>query len=1291
MKALSITSHHGHTPSFIWRCLVIFLVAMLVVVNLPAVTLSQTSATATVSGTVTDPRGAVVAGASVEMLDIATNQARKATTNEGGQYNFTAVLPATYKLTVSMTGFRQAVIPSLKVDVTKSHQVNITLEVGQVAEVVEVTASAGVELQTLDATVGSVFKSKELLRLPSINRSAAAILSVQPMVQPTRGQGVLGGGQVAGARSDQSTFNLDGADATDLVAGTSNYTAGAIDFVGPTPMIPVPAESIEEYRVGTTNPNATFGRSAGGQVSLVTKRGTNTLHGSAYWYHQNDKLNANRWEFNRTGIKEPELKDNRFGFSAGGPIIKDRTFIFGHYEGRRFPRSESINRLVPSTTLKQGILRFRDAAGNVLSFNVKDFDPRGVGLSPVIRDLWNKLPDGNDITLGDGLNYVGFRAAAAAPLNMDFAVARLDHIFNDKWRFYGTYRYSSQSVLDTAQLDIAGLVSGNTRGQAVPVAATPVEPRYVSARLTGQLTPTLVNEFVFGYARNWWAYKRVAPFPQVSGTAGALMIALGNLDQGVDVDTQRARSRTWRDHVWQWGDNMTWTKGGHILQFGGTWRRMPVFHQRDDKVVGSLSSLVYELNARTSTSVPTTSRPPTCGGNVTTNCIRSGDVGIWNDLFTGSLGVVDKAGVLLARDGKLNPLPLGTPLEINGLFHAVEFYGNDTWRVRPSLTLSLGLTYSVQTPPTDRDGKQTLITDAGSGSLIRAREYFDRRRAAALQGQVYNPTLAYLPINDSKNKYIYDIDWNNLGPRLAVAWNPSFSSGFLGKMFGEGKTVWRGGYSLTFDRTNGVGIIMIPILGVGFAQTITCLGPRRDGACTPGSDPTNAFRVGVDGATVKLPPIGTAKSPVVPGTNEETLSFSIDPELTIGKSHSIDLTIQREIPGNMLVEVGYAGRLGRNLQQSVQLSSVPYFMKDPASGQTLAQAFDAVAQQLRAGVATTAVTVQPWFENQLRGSSFCGTAASCTAALAAAHSVQFQQGQLNTLFSRINSVRPAGPVINTQVLDLWVRVPAGISNYHAFFAAVRKRMSHGFTFDLNYTLSRSLDQYGLNQEFIGVNSTGFDLDVDYGPTLWDRTHVFNAHWLYELPFGQGRRWSSGSAADKVIGGWYLSGIYSANSGLPLTVTQHNQVFGGDPLNFAVAAGAIPISKPNFDNSVQRTAGTGGVGTNADPARRGSGLNLFSNPEQVFKNFRHVQISRDGRQGRGVLRGFPRWNVDLSIGKHTSITESVRTVFSFDMINAFNRVEFNDPGLSLLNPAAFGVLTSQFASPRAIQFGFRIEF
>jgi Predicted outer membrane protein len=293
---------------------------------------AQTSGTATIVGLVTDASGAAIAGASIELLDASSRQVRRQPANDVGQYTVTGLLPANYRVSASAPGFRQSVVPSLIVDVAKSYTLNFSLELGAVTDSIEVKAGAAVELQTLDSTVGSVIKGESLLRMPAINRSAMTFFALQPLVVPTRGTINLGSGQhltgqVAGARSDQSTFTVDGIDVSDLSSGTNFYAGAAIDFNGPTPMIPVPAESVEEFRLSTTNSNATYHVSAGGQINLITKRGGNDVHGSLYWYLQNNVLNANRWDYNRAAIRRPALHDNRFGGAAGGPVVRNKTLL----------------------------------------------------------------------------------------------------------------------------------------------------------------------------------------------------------------------------------------------------------------------------------------------------------------------------------------------------------------------------------------------------------------------------------------------------------------------------------------------------------------------------------------------------------------------------------------------------------------------------------------------------------------------------------------------------------------------------------------------------------------------------------------------------------------------------------------------------------------------------------------------------------------------------------------------------------------------------------------------------
>ncbi len=1219
---------------------------------------AQTSSTSTVVGRVEDRNGGAIDGARIAITDLDSNQVRRAVTNAAGQYVLPGLSPGRYTVTASAPGFQNARMEQLAVDVARAYQANFKLEIGAITETVEVKSGAEAELQTLDSTTGATIKGEQLLRLPSINRSAIALLMLQPMTIPVRGAGIHVSGQVGGARSDQSAFHLDGVDATDLTAGTGQYISSASDWSGPTPMIPIPAESIEEFRVGTSNANATFGRSSGGQVNLITRRGSNSWHGSGYWYLQNDKLNANRWDFNRTGVARPALRDNRYGVSIGGALRQNKTFLFANYEGRRLPQRVLVTRLVPSETLRQGVLRFVNSGGQVQSYDARAYDPRGIGLSPVMRQYLNLYPSGNDTTLGDSLNTTGFRGAAAANVQSDFGVVRLDHHWSDAWRLNASYRYAKQSALSTSQVDIAGIGAGNTRGIATPGGRTPVEPRFFSFQATGVLSPRLFTEVIAGYARNYWAYDRTTPTGQVPGTAGALNLADSFLNQPLDVSPGSARSRQWRDNTYQLRSNSTYLLGKHTIQFGGAARWMPSFHERNDKVVGSLAALIFDVNSRNGFSLGAANRPAN---------LRSADSAAWDDLLAGSLGVVSRAGVVATRDRDLNLLPPGTPIRVNTRWDAYDVYVNDVWRVTPRLTVTFGLNYLLQTVPTESDGLQTLVTDANTREVLTGENIVARRTAAALKGDVYNPVLAWIPVRTA-GAALYQGDHNNLAPRISAAYQ-------------WGKTVVRGGYSRVFDRVNGATNVFFPSISVGFSQTATCTGPRRDGTCAIGSDLNSAFRIGVDGSNIALPVPARLSVPFVlpPGFTEQ-LSMGIDPAFRPGQADAINFTVQRELPANFVVEAGFAGRYGRNLPQSTSMSSVPYFMKDAASGQTFGQAFDAIAGHLRSGGTAVNAPVQPWFENQLARAPIC--VPNCSVALASRNGTAFTQGLLNTLWNVMEGQRGTEPFVTNQLQELWMRTSNGYSNYHAGFLSVSRRLAKGAAFSLNHTLSRSLDIHGFNQEAESKMSNALTPRLDYAVSAFDRTHVFNSNGYYELPWKKGNRW---------ICGWYIGGIFTASSGVPLTSQQSAEGWGGAGVINAIASGLIPTGPLPATTVHSEVRGTNGIGISSDPARSGSGLNLFANPESVFNSFRPLLVGSDGRNGRHRLRGLSRWNVDLSLGKKTRLTESLGAVFTADFINATNRAEFADPALNYQSRGTFGVLTTQYGTPRQIQLGLRLEF
>ncbi len=338
-------------------------VTLVFVVMSTAVSLSaQTASTSTVTGTVSDSTGSVVPNAKVDLGDVDTKATTSVTTGSDGSYTFPSVRPGNYSITVSSKGFRQSVVSGVKVQVGKAATVNVTLELGAVTQTVEVTAGTGAELQTTDASVGDVLDSNMLANMPTLSRDATSLVLLQPMAIPGfngavagSGEGNTNGGTIAGARMDQNTFMLDGGDATSNMEGGGGYNTGF--QASPRAVVPTPVESLEEFRVQTNNAGVEFTRSAGAEVQMVTRRGSNDWHGAGYWYHQNDELNANDWFRSHrphtdlvTGkttpfTENPEWRDNRYGGRVGGPIWKNRTFFFLLEEERHFFTQSVFQRL----------------------------------------------------------------------------------------------------------------------------------------------------------------------------------------------------------------------------------------------------------------------------------------------------------------------------------------------------------------------------------------------------------------------------------------------------------------------------------------------------------------------------------------------------------------------------------------------------------------------------------------------------------------------------------------------------------------------------------------------------------------------------------------------------------------------------------------------------------------------------------------------------------------------------------------------------------------------------------
>lgn len=1295
---------------------------------------AQTDTSARLAGAVRDQSGAIIPGARVELSNPALALTMDRETDESGQYVFPAVAPGTYTVVVTKSGFRAATLSALRLEVAKSYAQDFVLDVGDVSQSVEVTGTTGAELQTTDATVGSVIDSKLMIELPSLTRGTTEFLYLQPGSIPGTGSvpgtGIAGGAgafgltgnTIAGARSDQSAFSLDGIDISDVFLGGSALP-GAFAF-SPT-IVPTSVETVEEFRVGVSTPNASFSRAGGGQVSLVSRSGTNAFHGAAFYYHQNDNLNANTWTNNRLGVEEPELKDNRFGVRVGGPILREKTFFFGSYEGRRFPNSTSVLRTVPTDTLRQGILRFRDASGNVVSYDLTSAavcgaggnlpcDPRGIGFSPAVQAIFAELPQGNDPAVGDGLNTIGFRGNASVPITNNLYTARIDHNLTSQWRLYGSFRYTESESSSARQVRIQG---GNIRA----LNDSPFDSKLVSATLQGSLSTNLTSQFRFGWIRSESGIDATDPAASAAelsipgtqiGSAGFVALDLGGISEPIDNAAALARVQFTDTDIYQYGADLTWVKDRHTVQFGGSLRYLPVKHVRNNSVNVSTSPVAFLTTGANLFALSPDNRPPACSGAVTMNCLQTNNVGSWDTLYSALLGIVDSTQFIATRDGDFAPSPPGTPWGVDTTQYSTDLYVQDVWQVHPTLTLTYGLSYVAQSTPKDKNNRFSLLIDNTTGEVIRAKRYFDQRSQSALQGQIFNPQLAYLPLNSAQTDDIFDADWNNFGPRASAAWKPSFDSGVLGTLLGKNKTVIRGGYSLIYDRNNTVQSVLFPQLSsLGFFTPLLNAAPLCDASGSPGAscntaNPGNvglaSFRAGVDGQ-IPLQTVPPGNIPFVP-SGVGGFVLGIDPALEIGENHTASLTVQRELRWNMMIEIGWIGRYARKLPQNYDLRAVPMFMAEPTSGQTMAEAIDALADELEAGVLPANVTPQPWFEAFAPLASFDVPAPNNTANVANNGSFLLQNNFNFFLVAGQIDFRRAfnglTPIANRQFLgELMLRQSNGRSNYNGVLVTLRRRVADGLTFDMNYTWSKSLDQLGDVQNDIVSNSSPWDPDIDYGPSFFDRTHVFNLFGLYELPFQS----TSRPAVNRLIDGWQFSWIFRAYSGLPLRVVRDFAVpFGGG--FFTPSAGDIPIGSPQNASLNRNVTGSNGVGINSDPANGGTGLNIFSNPEAVLANFRRIRVSEDGRTGRAnSFRGLGRWNLDLSVRKNTRVNEHVQVVFSADFFNIFNKVDFFDPifffynEVDRLDTAQFGVINHQFvpadraSGSRWIQFGLRVEF
>lgn len=1318
---------------------------------------SQATSSATVTGQVMDPQNAAIPGATVTLIDTGTNASQTTTTNEAGRYVFVNVHSGVYNITFNKEGFSVYRVGGQQVTVGSTMTINAKMEIGSTATTVEVTAMAGAELQTTNAAVGTTISGDALLHLPNMGRDVSTLAVLQP--------GVTMGGYTAGAYMDQNTFVLDGGNTSDDMAGNTigyltNFTGmgGTQTGAVPSGVIPTGVESIEEFKVTTFNQTADFNSSIGSQIQMVTRRGKNEFHGSGYGYYFATNVGAaNTWVNNHTpstalGLPYTPLPKNhrtRFGTSIGGPLapafLGGKWYFFFNYEGSRFPNVSTYERPTPTALMRAGVIQVPDSSGKYQAYNLNPYavtvggvtyqpaicqngalcDPRGIGINPIVKQIWDKyMPLPNDPIYAsngaDGYNVQGFLSTIRAPLKQNSLVGRIDHDFNMKWRFFTTYRFMRLTNLTTNQVDIGGALPGNTLGQPAAVAPRSQVPGFFVAGLTTVLTPNTTNEFRFNYTRNFWQWGSANAPPQLPGLGGAVEISSGYSQSQAEsstcaytlipynISTQCTRQRFWDGQDKLFRDDVTTIKGNHVLQFGGLYQRNYDYHMRTDNGQGINNQIVYQIGSYGINFTNTPYMPAGLSSNT--------QVSSWQNLYSEVLGLVNQPQVAYTRAGSNLALEkVGSVAYDQSIIPTYNVYFSDTWHMKPSFTLTYGLSWTLELPPYELNAKQVALVDQAD-SLVVTEDYIAQRKKAALAGQAYNPILGFATVNNVGKglKYPYNTFYGGFSPRVSAAWNPNFDEGILGKVIGRGKTVVRGGYGRIYGRLNGVNLVLVPLLGVGLLQAASCPGASKDGQCLGAgvADPTTAFRIGTDGMTAPLPAVSqTLPQPFFAGVGSNATAGDatvLDPHYKPERTDNFTFTIQRELSQKMILEVGYMGRVIKNEFQEINLDAVPYMTT--LGGQTFAQAYANVYWVLQGTTPAAYVAKQPFFESALggAGSSYCASYGSCTAAFAAKNTSLFKNTQVSDIWAALNKApgwplgrtmisSPMGTGLPGQGTSINTTTDMGFGNYNALFVTLRMRDWHGVGAVSNFTWGRALGTAPLAQ----YNSSSTALDIynmqaNYGPNAFDYKFLYNVGMTYEPPYFK----SQSGVLGRLLGGWIIAPMFTAQTGAPNGVVWNEpsssafQAFGevtspaSSSSNAEVAVFAAPYSGGN--SAHYNVSGSGGIGTN-----NATGVNMFADPAAVYAQFRRCVLGFDTScGGYGNMRGLPTWNMDATVSKDISAWREGRVgaTLSFQFTNILNHVQPSFPSsLNLSNPSTFGRITGAANTPRNMEFGLRIHF
>ena len=1256
-------------------------VIVLAVTLCALVAISATSAfaqgtTSRLTGVVQDKNGASVAGATVTITNDGTGSSLTAETSDSGTYTFDLIQVASYTVTVEKQGFKKFVSSHNMVNVNQPTTVNASLEVGDVNEVVQVTAAQETVQTSTSGNIGTTIEQRELTDLPIVTtrgRNPLDLLNVQPGV--VFGGNTGGGVNVHGSRDRAFNFTLDGIDINESTAGGSNFT----------PLRPNP-DSISQVQIVTSNFTAELGRSSGAQVSMITRSGTNEFHGTGFEFYRTPRLDAKAYTNTINNLPKDQFVQHIFGGSLGGPIVKNKLLFFTNLQLLRAYDTALVTRTVYTTQARTGLFRYvvscnpgtppaqcvsranapsgsltpsvNISGGTVLPLctspvtNAPCISSYNVATAPngfdtTLTGFLNAMPLPNNFTVGDGLNTAGFNWASPQHEKQYDFVMKFDYTLNQKNSIYVRYARGRQNTLGD---------SANTGRPVFPDSPNFVDtyrsPDNTAINWRWSPTANVVNEFIFGVSR--FFFKFLTPEPDAGFPFAFINVATPNTNFSYNARGVRTL---------QYIDNITYIHGSHTFKGGFNFR---FNHHTDDRsnVAGSAIEPIVILgnpSGFTGYGLPTafnaTTNPT---GIVSTDLTR-----LQNEIADqqGRISTVSQAFVTDPNNASTF-LAAGSRWSNEANYPELDFYFQDNWRLRPNFVLDLGLRWEAKLNPS-LDTRTVLVPNQ-----------------AVKLGAAPSNTLRWVPGD------LFQNDYGKFLPSVGFAWDP----------FKTGKTSIRGNYRIASDR----------IATFLFGSSIFQSTPGNNTATT-----NSAF--GQNGGLYRnIAPIIAGLVPTAtPDALRQPLAISnsslsvIDPDLQFPQVHEWALSFQREVGKNNVIEVNYIGKHAVHLLGGYDANQVNVLAGVPGISQNFLEAFNLIRADIAANGNTA--TVFPALINKLftgdpnnnaGTTTFRTVATTNTITLGNVASAALAVSQRLCSTSDVtNGFCPGGTAGVTQLISRTVSNPfvfqaypqftgalnvfdsSDFSNYKALEIIFRRRLSGGLSYQAAYTLSLSKDNRSWDPSLSTVSrgsvqsasSTPFDnrdRKLNYTWSDFDRRHIFQGTWVYELPLGKGRRWlNSNSLVDHVIGGWQVTGTMISASGRPFTV------YSG--LN-------------TFSNVVQSTANCNDCSRHLGQLVLETGRNFWFDTAARAKFSQPVPGSI-GNTGRNYFIA-PVYNqMDLGLLKKFRITERVTFDLRADIKNLTNHPSFDNP-TAVLTSTIFGRINDSVTNTaRRIQVGGKLYF